>query len=288
MALSRSTRLIAAWMVVGASVFGLRTEAASPPSDCVRTTIGPVVVNVPSVGSGRASSSTAALPGRPGGLGRDHALGERPEPALRRAAALARPDAPAAEISPSGARRLRRLLLLAKRQPDPDGTSSPASCSASRSSTTASSWSTSRWCASPVSSGTMASRSPPTAASPAQPAARGWPRRRAARRPPALAFRRPRDPWPLLLPLRMAGRPTIPRNQRATVGSGSRAGKGPASLVLDVPSVAQDFDFLHNGAPFPQSEFERGDWCWPVRAATRCARLDPPASADDPDRPGNL
>ena len=48
MAVSRSTRLIAA-CVLGASITAPRTEAASPPTDCVRTTIGPVVVNVPSV-----------------------------------------------------------------------------------------------------------------------------------------------------------------------------------------------------------------------------------------------
>ena len=49
LAVSRSTRLITTWMVVAASVTGPRAEAASPTTDCVRTTIGPVVMNVPSV-----------------------------------------------------------------------------------------------------------------------------------------------------------------------------------------------------------------------------------------------
>jgi hypothetical protein len=51
---------------------------------------------------------------------------------------------------------------------------------------------------------------------------------------------------------------TIPRNQKATVGAELALQQDQASLVLDVPSVAQDFDFLHNGAPFLQSQFERG------------------------------
>ena len=118
---SRSTSLLTAWMVVGASVAGLRTEAAPPPTDCVRTTIGPVTVDVPSVRiRPTLSPRRQALPRRPGRLGRDHALGERPEPALRRAPAFARPDAPASEIGARGAGRLRRLLLVAERQPDPE------------------------------------------------------------------------------------------------------------------------------------------------------------------------
>ena len=49
MAGSVSTRLIAAWMVVAASVAGAQTDPAALPADCVRTTIGPVVIDVPSV-----------------------------------------------------------------------------------------------------------------------------------------------------------------------------------------------------------------------------------------------
>ena len=49
MAASPSARLVTACIVAGASVCGARTEAAPQATDCPRTTIGPVVVNVPSV-----------------------------------------------------------------------------------------------------------------------------------------------------------------------------------------------------------------------------------------------
>jgi hypothetical protein len=52
---------------------------------------------------------------------------------------------------------------------------------------------------------------------------------------------------------------TVPRNRRTTVGAPHALESDRQGLVLDVPSVAQDFSFLHNGAPFPSSEFERGD-----------------------------
>ena len=55
-----------------------------------------------------------------------------------------------------------------------------------------------------------------------------------------------------------AGR-TIPRNRRATVLQALSLEQDVAKLALDVPSVPQDFLFLHNGAPFPSSEVERGD-----------------------------
>ena len=49
MAVSLSKRLVGAWMVAGGSVTGLWAEAAPPPRDCVRTAIGPVVIDAPSV-----------------------------------------------------------------------------------------------------------------------------------------------------------------------------------------------------------------------------------------------
>ena len=51
---------------------------------------------------------------------------------------------------------------------------------------------------------------------------------------------------------------TIPRNRHATV-RGVRLVKDVANLVLNVPSVAQDFVFLHNGAAFPASVYEVGE-----------------------------
>jgi hypothetical protein len=50
---------------------------------------------------------------------------------------------------------------------------------------------------------------------------------------------------------------TIPRNRHATVRQ-VRLAKDVAGLVLNVPSVAQDFVFLHNGAAFPASVYEHG------------------------------
>ena len=54
-----------------------------------------------------------------------------------------------------------------------------------------------------------------------------------------------------------AGR-AIPRNERATVLQGLSLEQDVQTLVLNVPSVRQDFEFLSNGAPFPGSEFESG------------------------------
>jgi hypothetical protein len=50
---------------------------------------------------------------------------------------------------------------------------------------------------------------------------------------------------------------SIPRNRHATVRA-VRLVKDAANLVLNVPSVAQDFIFLHNGAAFPASIYESG------------------------------
>ncbi len=51
---------------------------------------------------------------------------------------------------------------------------------------------------------------------------------------------------------------TIPRNRHATVRN-VRLTKNVGNLVLNVPSVAQDFVFLHNGAAFPASVYDHGD-----------------------------
>jgi hypothetical protein len=51
---------------------------------------------------------------------------------------------------------------------------------------------------------------------------------------------------------------TIPHNRRATVGAQLALETDQPSLVLNVPSVAQDFTFLNNGAPFPSADIESG------------------------------
>jgi hypothetical protein len=51
---------------------------------------------------------------------------------------------------------------------------------------------------------------------------------------------------------------SLPRNRHATVRQVRLVVK-VLNLVLNVPSVVQDFAFLHNGEPFPAAEFDYGD-----------------------------
>jgi hypothetical protein len=51
---------------------------------------------------------------------------------------------------------------------------------------------------------------------------------------------------------------TIPRNRHATIRR-LILSRGRSNLVLNVPSVVQDFAFLHNGAAFPGSVYDHGD-----------------------------
>jgi hypothetical protein len=260
MALSRSTRLIAAWMVVGASVSGLRTEAASPPKDCVRTTIGPVVVDVSSVRiRPRFLLDGKPFPGAQAGSAVITLWASDPSPLFdgpQLSLGLTHQPPKSVRVVPgvydvyysweSGSRiprnTLTRILQRVSLQQDGELVVDVKMV---------------RIAGSKLHNGepfaddgSIARLSLQRADGPGVVPLGGL-------LPSPFAVR----VIPGLYSLRYewgAGR-TIPRNRRATVLQGLPLEQDVAKLALDVPSVPQEFLFLHNGAPFQSSQIERGD-----------------------------
>ncbi len=260
MSLSRSTSLLTAWMVVGAFVSGPRTEAASPPTDCVRTTIGPVVVDVPSVRiRPRFRLDGKPFPGAQAGSAVITLWASEPSPLFDGPQlSLGQTHQPPKSVRvvpgvydvyyswQSGSRiprnKLTRILQRVSLQQDGEllvdvqmvriagfklHNGQPF-----------------------ADDGSIARLSLQRADGPGEVPLGGIvPSPFAVRVIPGLYSLR--YEWG-------AGR-TIPRNRRATVLQGLSLEQDAAKLALDVPSVPQDFVFLHNGAPFPSSEIERGD-----------------------------
>ena len=263
MALSRSTRLIAAWMVVGASVTGPRTEAASPPTDCVRTTIGPVVVDVPSVrirpsfrldgkpfpGAQAGSAVITLWASEPSPLfdGPQLSLGQTDEPPK---SVRVVPGVYDVYYSwESGSRiprnKLTRILQRVSLQQDGElvvdvpmvriaGFKLPQRRAVRR---------------------RRQHRQ-------AQPAARGRARRGAARRHRALAFRRPRDPRPLLAALRVGSGPHDPAKPARDRAAGALPGAGRRQRSSSTCRACRRTSC--SSATAPRSRARRssaGTWC---------------------------
>jgi hypothetical protein len=259
MAVTRSTGLIAAWMVVGASVAGPRSEAAPPPADCVRTTIGPVVANVPSVRirptfrldgkpfpGGRAGSAVITLwASEPSPLfdGPQLSLGQTDQPLRSVRVVPGVYDVYYSWQHGSGIPRnkltriLRRVSLLEDGELVVDVPMVRIAGFKRHNG---------KPFADDGSSARLSLRSADGRGE--VPLGGIVPSPFVVRVIPGLYS--VRYEW-------QAGR-TIPRNARATVLRDLALEQDASSLVLNVPSVSQDFVFLGNGAPFPSSQFESG------------------------------